>query len=152
MSDMDDMDEPFNLQRFVSAQSECYEDVMDELRSGRKQTHWMWFVFPQIAGLGSRSTAVKFAIGSAAEADAYLAHPVLGRRLLDCSETVLTSVDLTATDIFGTPDDLKLCSSMTLFDAVQPREAVFGQLLDRFYAGKRDDRTLQLLNAGIGRS
>ena len=118
--------------------------VEAELRAGRKTSHWMWFVFPQLAGLGSSVMARRYAIGSLAEAAAYLAHPVLGARLRACASLVLAATDRTAHDIFGAPDDIKFRSSMTLFDAVAPRD-LFAAALERFFGGAPDPLTLALL-------
>jgi uncharacterized protein (DUF1810 family) len=137
--------EPFDLDRFVSAQRPVYEAVLAELRQGRKQTHWIWFVFPQVDGLGSSSTARHYAIKSRAEAAAYLAHPVLGVRLLECTETVLAHSRRSAHDIFGSPDDLKFCSSMTLFERAGGSPG-FGRALDQFFGGERDSKTLAIFN------
>ena len=114
-SDVGPADDPFDLGRFIGAQDSVYERVLAELRDGRKRTHWMWFVFPQIDGLGHTSTARHYAIKSLAEARAYLDHPVLGKRLRECAEVLLAVEGRSASAIFGYPDDLKLCSSMTLF-------------------------------------
>jgi uncharacterized protein (DUF1810 family) len=137
--------EPFDLDRFVSAQQPVYEAVLAELQQGRKQTHWIWFVFPQVDGLGSSSTARHYAIKSRAEAVAYLAHPLLGVRLLECTETVLAHSRKSAHEIFGSPDDLKFCSSMTLFERARGGPA-FGRALDLFFGGKRDAKTLAIFN------
>jgi uncharacterized protein (DUF1810 family) len=136
------------LQRFVDAQAPVYAVVLDELRAGRKATHWMWFVFPQLAGLGSSAMAQRYALGDRAEAVAYLAHPLLGRRLLDCLRLVLDACgdgERTPREVFGTPDDLKLCSCLTLFEAVGGGQP-FTVLLERCFAGRRDVRTLALLD------
>lgn len=137
--------DPYHLQRFVVAQGEVYETVISELRNGHKRSHWMWFVFPQLDGLGFSSTAKFYAIQSLEEAKAYLQHNVLGQNLLECVHTVLAAEGRSVHDIFGTPDDLKLKSCMTLFEFVDGPESVFGKVLDKFYAGERDDKTLQLL-------
>jgi len=127
------------------AQEGVYQTALAELEAGRKRTHWMWFVLPQIAGLGSSSMARRYALSDLAEARAYLAHPVLGARLRSCVEAVLKHPDRTANDILGAPDDLKFCSCLTLFEAAAPEEPLFGSALDVFYAGARDSRTLDLL-------
>ena len=132
---------PADLDRFVSAQQGVYEGVLDELRCGRKVGHWIWFIFPQIAGLGSSAMSQRYAISSLDEARAYLAHPVLGPRLRDCAAIVLATTDRTALEIFGSIDAVKLRSSMTLFHRAAPEEAVFAQVLARFYEGKADDAT-----------
>ncbi len=137
--------DPFNLDRFVSAQNTVYSSVLAELRSGQKRTHWMWYIFPQIDGLGYSATSKRYAIKSREEARHYLNHPVLGRRLLECAETVLNIEGRSASEIFGSPDDMKLKSSMTLFAAVASPNSVFGQVLDKYFHGKRDSRTLDLL-------
>ena len=137
-------EDPFDLERFVEAQAPVIDDVRAELRVGRKRTHWMWFVFPQIAGLGSSAMAVRFAIGSRAEARAYLAHPVLGKRLRDGVRLVIDSRRPLA-EVFGPPDDMKFRSCVTLFSAVAPEEAVFGEAIDRCCGGVKDAATLAKL-------
>ena len=137
-------DDPFDLQRFVNAQVPVIDAVLSELHAGQKQTHWMWFVFPQIAGLGSSPMAVNYAIGSPAEARAYLVHPVLGERLRECVGLVVAAGRPLA-DIFGHPDDFKFRSCMTLFAAVAPDEGVFVEALDRCCGGARDRATLEKL-------
>jgi uncharacterized protein (DUF1810 family) len=132
------------LDRFVEAQDGVYDDALAELTTGRKRTHWMWFIFPQIAGLGSSPTAQFYAIASLDEAKAYLAHPVLGPRLRECARALLAVDGRSAHDIFGYPDDLKLRSSMTLFARAADDPAPFQAVLDRFYDGP-DPRTLALL-------
>ena len=139
----------FSLDRFVKAQDEVYEQVLRELRAGRKETHWMWFVFPQIAGLGQSSMSRYYAISSLEEAKRYLQHPLLGRRLSECTEAVLCAKTDDPRDIFGSPDDRKFQSSLTLFLAADDMKAVLQEALDRFYGGKRDERTLALLYAGL---
>ena len=137
-------DDAFDLKRFVEAQAPVIEDVLAELRSGRKRTHWMWFVFPQIAGLGASAMAVRYAIGSPAEAQAYLEHPLLGARLRQCVRLVIASQRPLA-EIFGSPDDMKFRSCVTLFFAVAPNEAVFGEAIDRCCGGAKDAATLAKL-------
>jgi uncharacterized protein (DUF1810 family) len=132
------------LGRFVSAQNGTYEAALAEITAGNKRTHWMWFVFPQIAGLGTSTTAQLYAIASLDEARAYLAHPVLGPRLRECAEALLTVHNRSAADIFGYPDDLKLRSSMTLFARAAAEPGVFQAVLDRYFPGP-DERTLQLI-------
>jgi len=132
------------LDRFVEAQDGAYDDALAELTTGRKRTHWMWFIFPQIAGLGSSPTAQFYAIASLDEAKAYLAHPVLGPRLRECARALLAVDGRSAHDIFGYPDDLKLRSSMTLFARAADDPAPFQAVLDRFYDGP-DPRTLALV-------
>ena len=138
------MDDPYDLNRFVEAQRDEYDDALLEIASGRKRTHWMWYIFPQIDGLASTATSRHFAIKSLEEARAYLDHPVLGTRLLECAEAALAVEGRSAHDIFGTPDDLKLRSSATLFAVVQPGSA-FDRLLAKYFDGVPDARTLQLL-------
>src|SRR4051794_21860819 len=142
---MSNSSDPFNLARFVEAQADDYDRALAEIEGGRKRSHWMWFVFPQLAGLGFSSTAQFYAITSLGEARAYLAHPVLGPRLLACAEAALRVEGNSANDIFGSPDDLKLRSSATLFAEVSPPGSVFERLLAKYYAGERDPRTLTLL-------
>lgn len=135
--------DPYRLQRFVDAQDPVMDRVRAELRRGRKTSHWMWFVFPQVAGLGSSPTAREYAISSLDEARAYLAHPVLGPRLLESTELVAALEGRSATDVFGYPDDLKLRSSMTLFAHAAPDSSAFAEVLDRFFGGVPDPRTLE---------
>ncbi len=136
-------DDPFDLARFVSAQDSggTYQRAAAELRAGRKTSHWMWFIFPQIAGLGLSSMSRRYAISSLAEARAYLAHPVLGPRLRESAEIVASSKAASAESIFGGIDAVKLRSSMTLFSRAAPEEAVFGQVLDRYFDGRADRAT-----------
>ena len=133
------------LDRFVEAQDGAYDDALAELTTGRKRTHWMWFIFPQIAGLGSSPTAQFYAIASLDEAKAYLAHPVLGPRLRECARALLAVDGRSAHDIFGYPDDLKLRSSMTLFARAAPDQPVFRQVLDHYFSGAEDDATTSRL-------
>jgi uncharacterized protein (DUF1810 family) len=137
--------DPHGLSRFVEAQEGVYATALAELRAGRKRSHWMWFVFPQVAGLGVSPTAQHFAIRALDEARAYLAHPVLGPRLVECAAAVLAVEGRTAHEIFGSPDDLKLRSSMTLFAQVSAPGSVFEQVLDRFFHGRPDERTQALV-------
>jgi uncharacterized protein (DUF1810 family) len=139
------MQSDFDLQRFVTAQDPVYATVVNELRHGRKRTHWMWFIFPQIAGLGHSAMAQQYAIASGDEAAAYLAHPVLGPRLRECAGLVAAHDDLSISAIFHAPDDLKFHSSMTLFADVAPDEAVFQTCLDTFFDGLSDGATLARL-------
>ena len=141
------MSDPYDLDRFVRAQETSYTQALSELRTGRKRTHWMWYVFPQLEGLGSSPTAVRYAISGLDEAEAYLAHPVLGPRLMECSETVLRHAALPASSMFGYPDDMKLRSSATLFARVSPAGSVFHRMLDTFFEGQPDETTLRLLQA-----
>ncbi len=138
----------FNLQRFVEAQAPVLEQVRFELEAGCKVSHWMWFVFPQIAGLGMSAMSKRYAIGSAEEALAYLAHPVLGARLQENIEIVNGLEGLTVYEIFGAPDDAKFHSSMTLFAEVDPQAPAFAQALARYFEGARDHATLRLLRGG----
>jgi uncharacterized protein (DUF1810 family) len=143
--------DPYDLNRFVQAQLGVYETALAEIRAGRKRSHWMWFIFPQFAGLGFSATSRHFAIRSREEADAYVAHPVLGTRLRACAEAVLAVEGRSAREIFGSPDDVKLRSSVTLFAAVSPEGSVFHQVLDRYFGGRPDARTLELLaGASVG--
>jgi uncharacterized protein (DUF1810 family) len=130
-----------DLERFVEAQERVYEGVLAELRSGRKTGHWIWYVFPQIAGLGHSAMSQQYAITSLSEAIAYLAHPVLGARLRECVGLVLDIRDRTAEEVFGSIDAMKLRSSMTLFHRAAPEESVFAQVLDRYYGGAADEAT-----------
>jgi uncharacterized protein (DUF1810 family) len=139
------MPEQFDLDRFVRAQEPLIAEVRAELKSGRKTTHWMWFVFPQLAGLGFSQRAQFYGIASLEEARAYLAHPVLGPRLLECTGLVNSVEGRTAHDIFGSPDDMKFRSSMTLFALADPRAPAFGTALEGYFEGRRDRRTLDLL-------
>jgi len=134
-----------DLERFVAAQESVYEQALAELRQGRKRSHWMWFIFPQLIGLGRSPTARHFAIRSAQEARDYLAHPVLGRRLLECTEAMLGVEDRSVSEILGFPDDLKFRSSMTLFASLSDRGSLFEQALERYCDGEPDSRTLELL-------
>src|SRR4051812_11463806 len=141
-----------NLQRFVDAQAHVYPAVVEELRAGRKRGHWMWFVFPQIRGLGSSSMAEAYAIDSRDEARAYAGHPILGRRLRECTQLVLDATGRTITEIFGSPDDLKFRSSMTLFATSAADPAVFQAALVMYYAGAGDPVTLEMLGRDSGTS
>ena len=140
------MHDPHDLGRFLRAQDRDYEQALAELRSGRKQSHWMWYIFPQIDGLGFSPTSRFYSIKSVAEAEAYLEHPVLGPRLVACCEAVLAVEARSATEIFGTPDDMKLRSSATLFASVSPARSVFDRLIEKYFDGRKDERTLQLLS------
>jgi uncharacterized protein (DUF1810 family) len=138
----------FRLQRFVDAQDRggTYDTALAELRSGRKRSHWMWFVFPQIAGLGRSPMAQEYAIGSIEEAQAYLAHPVLGARLREAARVLADLSGVTALDVLGGIDATKLRSSMTLFERAAPDEPVFGTVLDRYFDGERDPATVTLMS------
>jgi uncharacterized protein (DUF1810 family) len=136
---------PFDLDRFLKAQQLTYALALRELRAGRKMSHWMWWIFPQIDGLGFSSTTQNYSIKSLEEAEAYLAHPILGQRLLECAEAVLAVENRTANQIMGSPDDMKLHSSATLFACVSPPGSVFHGLLDKYYDSEPDQKSLQLL-------
>jgi uncharacterized protein (DUF1810 family) len=136
----------FDLRRFVDAQAPVYARVVEELSLGRKRSHWMWFIFPQIAGLGFSAITQRFAIGSRAEAIAYAGHDVLGPRLIECTRLVMAASDKTINEILGSPDDMKFRSCMTLFDAVS-RHEVFAEAIGTFYSDGKDHKTLSLLNA-----
>jgi uncharacterized protein (DUF1810 family) len=140
-----EMAESFNLQRFLDAQAPVYRQVLAELGAGAKRSHWMWFVFPQIAGLGRSETARFFAVGSRAEAAAYLAHPILGPRLRECCRLAIAVEGRSAREIFGSPDDMKFRSSLTLFAAVAPDDTVFSEALRKFFGGEADAATLARL-------
>ncbi len=139
------MADTFNLQRFVDAQEPVYRRVSAELRAGRKQSHWMWFIFPQIAGLGMSPTSVFYAVSSLDEAKAYLAHPVLGSRLRECAELALDVEGRSARDIFGPVDEMKFRSSMTLFAKASPEGSVFERCLQKYFCGSDDPATLAKL-------
>jgi uncharacterized protein (DUF1810 family) len=137
--------DPHNLQRFLDAQSSIYSDVLHELRAGQKQSHWMWFIFPQIHGLGRSPTAIKFAIKSRAEAESYANHPILGARLRECTARVNAIENRTANQIFGYPDDLKFHSSMTLFASTATETKPYVTALHKFFDGKLDPQTVSRL-------
>ena len=139
--------DPYNLSRFVHAQEGDYAQALSELRDGRKRTHWIWYILPQIDGLAFSSTSKRYAIKSADEARAYLDHPVLGPRLLECAGALLRVEGKSATEILGSPDDMKLRSCATLFAYALPAGSVFDRLLEKYYRGGRDSKTLQLLGA-----
>jgi len=149
---MGEANDPFDLDRFVQAQAATYDRALEEIRRGRKTSHWMWFIFPQLAGLGGSAMAQRYAIGSLAEAWAYLAHPVLGPRLRQCAAAVAELRGRTAREVFGSPDDLKLRSSLTLFAAAAPGESAFGRALDALCGGERDAVTLSRLFQGCSPS
>jgi uncharacterized protein (DUF1810 family) len=146
------MADPFDLERFVRAQDPMMPDVLRELGDGRKRSHWMWFVFPQLRDLGRSPTALRYGIASLGEAQAYLAHPVLGARLIQCTELMTVRQDRSAHDIFGSPDDLKFRSSMSLFASAQPQDGVFVEALRRYFGGLADPRTVELLSGSLGRA
>jgi uncharacterized protein (DUF1810 family) len=137
--------DPHDLDRFVRAQEDDYEQALAEIRAGRKRSHWMWYIFPQIDGLAFSSTSKYYAIKGVEEARAYLDHPVLGPRLRECAEAALQVEGRSAREIFGSPDDLKLRSCATLFASVSPPDSVFDRVLAKYYEGGRDERTLRLL-------
>jgi uncharacterized protein (DUF1810 family) len=139
------VDDPYDLERFVTAQEPVLDRVLAELRRGRKASHWMWFVFPQVAGLASSPTAQHYALSGLDEARAYLAHPVLGPRLVECAELLAAVEGGSAAEVFGYPDDLKLRSSMTLFARAAPDTPAFAAVLDRYFDGEPDQRTLDRL-------
>ena len=134
------------LNRFTEAQKNDYATALAEIRRGRKQSHWMWYIFPQIAGLGFSSTSKFYAIKDIAEAENYLAHPILGNRLIEISNALLEVEDKTASQIFGSPDDVKLKSSMTLFGALTATNPVFQKVLDKYFDGAKDRKTLELID------
>jgi uncharacterized protein (DUF1810 family) len=140
----------FDLTRFTKAQADSYATALAELRSGQKRSHWMWYIFPQLDGLGHSETAKYYAIKNLAEAQQYLNHPVLGKRLLECAEAVLAVEEKTILDIMGFPDNLKLNSSMTLFAHIANANPVFTAVIDKYFTGKQDDKTLQLLMRKTG--
>jgi uncharacterized protein (DUF1810 family) len=138
--------DPYNLERFVQAQERDFEQAVSEIRNGRKRSHWMWYIFPQFDGLGSSWTSKQYSVKSVAEAKAYLAHPILGVRLVECAEATLLVEHLSALEIFGSPDDMKLRSCATLFAYVSSEGSVFHRLLDKYFHGKPDDRTMRLID------
>jgi uncharacterized protein (DUF1810 family) len=142
------MDDPFDLQRFVDAQERVYGDALAELRAGRKESHWIWFVLPQLRGLGRSANAEYYGLGGLAEARAYLAHPVLGPRLRETIDVLLDHADLPASLILGPPDDMKFRSCLTLFARADPAEARFQRALEAFFGGRPDGATLRLLGDG----
>jgi uncharacterized protein (DUF1810 family) len=142
---MDSASDPFDLQRFVEAQARVYHTIVDELRGGRKRSHWIWFVFPQLSGLGSSPMAARYAISSLDEARAYLRHDVLGPRLHECAQLVNRVEGRSITQIFGSPDDLKVRSSMTLFARATDDNDDFVELLERYYGGQEDPLTMARL-------
>ncbi|WP_256005004.1 DUF1810 domain-containing protein [Pedobacter deserti] len=139
------MSDPNNLSRFISAQQGSYDTALREVQDGRKRTHWMWYIFPQVLGLGKTDTSIHYAIRDLGEAKDYLEHPVLGMRLLQISRALLELDANNAHSVFGSPDDLKLRSSMTLFSLVEGADPVFQQVLDKFFNGQKDEKTIALL-------
>ncbi len=144
-------DQSFDLDRFQSAQEPVYETALAELKGGRKRTHWMWFIFPQIEGLGHSATSKCYAIKSRAEARAYLNHPILGARLRECAAALLSVEERSAFDIFGSPDDSKLKSSMTLFAQADGPDSLFERVLGKYFQGEPDGATLRRLESAAGR-
>ena len=148
-NDCDRAVDPYDLNRFVQAQEGDYEQALSQIKIGHKSTHWMWYIFPQIDGLAFSSTSKRYSIKSLEEAKAYLGHPILGPRLLECAEAVMRVEGRSATEIFGTPDDLKLRSCATLFACVLPHGSVFDRLLAKYFQGRRDEKTLGLLGIAL---
>jgi uncharacterized protein (DUF1810 family) len=143
------MDMPKDLERFIDAQERDYPQALAEIRAGRKRSHWMWYIFPQLAGLGQSPMAQRYAISGAEEAAAYLAHGMLGQRLVEISRALMELATRDATAVMGTPDDLKLMSCMTLFSMVPGADRVFSDVLGKFYGGRRDEKTLAMLGKGL---
>lgn len=139
------MEHNYKLSRFLDAQNQIYLNALTEIRNGRKESHWMWFIFPQIKGLGKSSTSNYYGIVDLTEASEYLQHPILGKHLIQISSILLELKDKTANEIFSSPDDLKLKSSMRLFTQVKGTNPIFQKLLDKYFDGKADDRTLTIL-------
>lgn len=148
---MADADDPHDLSRFVQAQELDYQQALTEVRAGHKQSHWMWYIFPQFDGLGFSPTSRQYAIKNIAEAKAYLTHPTLGPRLVECCEAAVSVEGQSAAEIFGSPDDMKLRSCATLFATVSPPGSVFERLLDKFFHGTPDEKTLRLMDAASGK-
>jgi uncharacterized protein (DUF1810 family) len=142
--------DPYDLDRFVQAQRYDYERALSEVKSGRKRSHWIWYIFPQLEGLGFSAMSRRYSIKSVAEARAYLAHPVLGPRLIECAEAALGVAGRSAHDLFGSPDDIKVRSCATLFAYVSPAGSVFERVLDKYFHGEPDHQTLRLLSAAGG--
>lgn len=137
--------DPHNLSRFIQAQETVYDQAISEIKRGRKHSHWMWYIFPQFDGLGFSATSRRYSIKSLAEAEAYLSHPVLGPRLIECTEAALGAQGRSAQEIFGSPDDMKLRSCATLFASVSPPGSVFERLLGKYFQNERDNKTLSLI-------
>jgi uncharacterized protein (DUF1810 family) len=137
--------DPYELDRFVQAQDDDYERAIQEIKAGRKESHWMWYIFPQFAGLGSSSMAIRYAIKSMAEAKAYLSHPIVGPRLAECFDALCRVEGRSANEIFGSPDDLKLRSCATLFAECSPPDSLSARILEKYFNGQRDERTIELL-------
>ena len=142
--------DPYNLARFVEAQEPAYDRALSEIRDGRKQSHWMWYMFPQFDGLGVSSTSKRYSLKSVGEAEAYLAHPVLGRRLVECAEAAFQVDGRSALEIFGSPDDMKLKSCTTLFAYVSPEGSIFHKIVDKYFRGNADEMTLRLIGKAEG--
>ena len=138
--------DPFSLSRFVEAQEGVYERALSELQAGQKRSHWIWFIFPQYDGLGFSAISKRYAIKSVDEAEAYLRHPVLGPRLLECAEAILAIEGRSAAQVFGSPDDMKLRSCATLFARVSLPGSVFARVLDKYFGGEPDEKTLQFMS------
>ena len=147
MNETADSSDPHDLNRFVRAQEGDYARALSEVRAAEKRSHWMWYVFPQIAGLGFSAMSVRYSIRSLDEARAYLAHPILGKRLIECFEALLDVKNRSAFEVFGSPDDRKLRSSATLFAIVSPEDSVFHRVLEKYFDGEMDQTTLRLLGA-----
>ena len=141
------MEDKYNLERFVSRQKDTYDTAYKELSRGMKQSHWMWWIFPQIIGLGMTSISKEYSIKSIEEARAFLDHPYLGKNLKEICKVLLDTKSNDASYVMGYPDDLKLCSSMTLFIEADPEEKLFQQVLDKFFNGRKDSRTLDILKS-----
>ena len=142
---MKNLDDSFDLIRFVNAQDRTYESALSELRLKKKRSHWMWYIFPQVEGLGHSSTSKRYSIKSLEEAKGYMSHPVIGARLIECTVVVLNIEERSAKEVFGLPDNMKLKSSMTLFEYISESCSVFALVLDKFFCGERCEKTLQLL-------
>lgn len=142
---MKNLDDSFDLMRFVNAQDRTYESALSELRLKKKRSHWMWYMFPQVEGLGHSSTSKRYSIKSLEEAKRYMSHPVIGARLIECTVIVLNIEDRSAKEVFGLPDNMKLKSSMTLFEYISEPGSVFVLVLDKFFFGERCEKTLHLL-------
>lgn len=140
------MTDKYNLERFLTAQEQDYKTALAEVRAGRKRSHWMWYIFPQIKGLGFSDTARFYAIKDLQEAADYLSHPILGARLMEMCGALLSHKNTSASQIFGNPDDLKLRSSMTLFAEVEGADPIFAKVLERFYSSRKDERTIAILD------
>ena len=139
----------YDLSRFLKAQERDYKTALAEIRSGRKRSHWIWYIFPQLKGLGFSTLSYHYGIDDIDEAKAYMKDPVLSARLIEISRALLTLDSSDPGRVMGFPDDLKLCSSMTLFHAAAPEEPVFSQVLEKFFGGRQDEKTLRILKAGF---